>query len=201
MFDILLGIRNTVSRTEAKKLLEKAQLSEFRSVIKEKYPSQGSQTTPAHSNRDFVFIDYAPNVFRRIRRLFHIDAADYLLSLTAEYQLSEIMSPGKSKSFFYFSWDMKYMLKTLYPFEAEFLKKILVNYYEHLCKNNNTLLTRFLGFHALKTKKGPIRYFVVMNNIFTDNLDISLKYDLKGSLFGRSAFKSKAAVRKYLVNL
>jgi hypothetical protein len=92
-------------------LFLQAQLSEFRQVIKEKYPSRGSQTTPAHSNRDFTFIDYCPNVFRRIRQIFKIDAADYLLSLTAEYQLSEIISPGKSKSFFYFSWDMKYMLK------------------------------------------------------------------------------------------
>jgi 1-phosphatidylinositol-4-phosphate 5-kinase len=55
----------------------------------------GSHTTPAHSNRDFVFTDYMPNVFRRIRGLFGIDPTDYLLSLTAEYQLSEIISPGK----------------------------------------------------------------------------------------------------------
>ena len=72
-------------------------------MVREKYPSRGSQTTPAHSNRDFTFYDFCPSVFRRIRALFGIDAADYLLSLTAEYQLSEIISPGKSKSFFYFS--------------------------------------------------------------------------------------------------
>ncbi len=122
-----------------------------------------------------MFIDYMPNVFRRIRSLMGIDPTDYLLSLTAEYQLSEIISPGKSKSFFYFSWDMKYMLKTLFPFEADFLKKILRHYYEHLCLNHNTMLTRFLGFHAVKTNKGTVRHFVVMNNIFTDNLDINLK--------------------------
>ncbi len=86
---------------------------------------------------------------------------------------------------------MKYMLKTLYSYEADFLKKILRHYYEHLCMNRNTLLTRFLGFHAVKTSKGPVRHFVVMNNIFTDNLDINLKYDLKGSLHGRTAFPRK----------
>jgi 1-phosphatidylinositol-4-phosphate 5-kinase len=102
---------------------------------------------------------------------------------------------------------MKYMLKTLFPYEADFLKKILRHYYEHLCMNRNTLLTRFLGFHAVKTSKGAVRHFVVMNNIFTDNLDISLKYDLKGrkkkeffpfffqpaigSLHGRTAFPRK----------
>jgi hypothetical protein len=41
VFDILLGIRNTVSRTEAKKIPDKATQSEFNAVIKERYPSQG----------------------------------------------------------------------------------------------------------------------------------------------------------------
>ena len=86
---------------------------------------------------------------------------------------------------------MKYMLKTVYPFEAEFLKKILVNYYQHLCRNPNTLLTRFLGFHAVKPSKGQLQHFVVMNNIFADNLDIHLKYDLKGSTWGRTSWKGQ----------
>ncbi len=80
------------------------------------------------------------------------------------------------------------MLKTLFPFEAEFLRKILRHYYEHLCVNRHTLLAKFLGFHAVKFPGGAVRNFVVMNNIFSDNLDISLKFDLKGSLHGRTAF-------------
>jgi hypothetical protein len=41
VFDILLGIRNTVSRTEAKHIPDKALQSEFNAVTKERYPSQG----------------------------------------------------------------------------------------------------------------------------------------------------------------
>ncbi|KAI3479973.1 hypothetical protein L1887_57960 [Cichorium endivia] len=41
-------------------------------------------------------------VFRELREHFHLDAADYLLSLTSKYILSELGSPGKSGSFFYF---------------------------------------------------------------------------------------------------
>ena len=191
VFDILLGMRTNVSKAENRPLPAKAQLSEFRERSKDKYPSSGSSTTPAHSNKDFTFLDFAPLVFRRIRKLFGIAPGDYLMSLTAEYTLSEIISPGKSKSFFYFSYDMKYMLKTVYPYEAEFFKKILPHYYEHLYKNRNTLLTRFLGFHGLQMAKGKTMYFVVMNNVFKDNLDIGLKYDLKGSLHGRTSFPVK----------
>ncbi len=43
VFDILLGIRNTVSRTEAKKIPDKALQSEFNTVTKERYPSQGER--------------------------------------------------------------------------------------------------------------------------------------------------------------
>ncbi len=173
----------------ARPLAERAQLSEFREVIKTKY-GRGGIAIPGTS-RDFTFVDFAPLVFRRIRALFAIDEADYVVALTKEYNMSEIMSPGKSKSFFYFSRNLKYMLKTLYPYEAEFLRKILAHYYNHLCENRSTLLTRFLGFYAVKPHKGALRHFVVMNNVFHDNLDIQVKYDLKGSTFGRTAFPRK----------
>ena len=57
--------------------------------------------------------DYAPSIFRNIREAFGIDSADYLLSLTAEYILQEIITPGKSGAFFYFTQDTRYMLKTI----------------------------------------------------------------------------------------
>ena len=129
----------------SRQLPAKERQSEFNEVIKVRYPHTGSSTTPAHSNRDFKFFDYAPLVFRRIRNLFDIDQADYLLSLTQEYNMSEIVSPGKSKSFFYYSRNLKYMLKTLYDFEAEFLRKLLPHYYKHLCENRSSLLVRFFG--------------------------------------------------------
>jgi|SRR5271155_2265280 len=51
--------------------------------------SQGNELSPA-SKHDFKFKDYAPWVFRHLRALFHLDPADYLISLTSHILLSEL---------------------------------------------------------------------------------------------------------------
>lgn len=89
----------------------------------------GNETTPS-SRFDFKFKDYCPWVFRYIREASHIDAADYLVSLTGKYALSEMGSSGKSGSFFYFSQDYRFIIKTIRRSEHEFLRKILRFYFE-----------------------------------------------------------------------
>ena len=108
------------------------------------------------------------------------------MSLTGDYVLSEIVSPGKSGSFFYFSHDTKYMLKTITPSEKEFLKKILRGYHQHIMSNPDTLIIRFYGFHMVQPHGGPKMHFVVMGNIFAQSLDIQQRFDLKGSTIGRT---------------
>ena len=93
--------------------------------------SQGNELSPA-SKHDFKFKDYAPWVFRHLRALFHLDTADYLISLTSHILLSELGSPGKSGSFFYFSRDYRFVIKTLHHAEHLYLRKILRQYYEVL---------------------------------------------------------------------
>lgn len=51
------------------------------------------------------------------------------ISLTGDYILSELISPGRSGQFFYFSYDLRFMLKTITRGEAKFLKAILPSYY------------------------------------------------------------------------
>ncbi|CAG8486019.1 18916_t:CDS:10 [Gigaspora margarita] len=142
---------------------------------------------PDPTKYDFKFKDYAPWVFRRLREFFHIDAADYLVSLTSKYILSELNSPGKSGSFFYYSRDYRFIIKTIHHTEHKFLRKILKQYYEHVKANPDTLLSRFYGLHRVKLPRGPKIHFVVMNNIFPPHRDIHEIYDLKGSTVGRES--------------
>jgi 1-phosphatidylinositol-4-phosphate 5-kinase len=121
-----------------------------------------------------------------IRDAFHLDAADYLLSLTGKYVLSELESAGKSGSFFYYSQDYRFIIKTIHHSEHRFMLKILIHYYNHIKKNPHTLLSRIFGLHRVKLPGNKKIHFVVMGNVFPPNKDIHEIYDLKGSILGRS---------------
>lgn len=166
----------------------------------------GNELTPS-TKYDFKFKDYAPWVFRELREYFYLDPSDYLVSLTAKYILSELGSPGKSGSFFYFSRDYRFIIKTIRHSEHKFLRSILKEYHEHIKKNPHTLLSRFYGLHRVKLPRGKKIHFVIMNNLFPPHRDIHETYDLKVSpsplhLSARAdATKGSAIGRIYPENL
>ncbi|KAF2267618.1 SAICAR synthase-like protein [Lojkania enalia] len=182
-YNMLTGIRFVVSRTNAKMDRELTD-ADFEAKHKFSFDITGNELTPS-AKYDFKFKDYAPWVFRRLRTIFRLDPADYLVSLTSKYILSELGSPGKSGSFFYFSRDYKYIIKTIHHAEHKFLRKILKEYYNHVQENPNTLLSQFYGLHRVKMPFGRKIHFVVMNNLFPPHRDIHRTFDLKGSTIGR----------------
>ncbi|KAI0418959.1 hypothetical protein F5X98DRAFT_96996 [Xylaria grammica] len=182
-YNMLTGIRVSVSRTNAK-LDRPLTDDDFEAKQKSTFDIAGNELVPS-AKYDFKFKDYAPWVFRHLRALFRLDPADYLMSLTGKYILSELGSPGKSGSFFYFSRDYKYIIKTIHHGEHKFLRKILKEYYNHVIDNPNTLLSQFYGLHRVKMPYGKKIHFVVMNNLFPPHKDIHTTFDLKGSTIGR----------------
>lgn len=58
-------------------------------------------------------------LFRTLRKLFKVDAADYMLSICGNDALRELSSPGKSGSFFYLTNDDRYMIKTMKKAEVK----------------------------------------------------------------------------------
>jgi len=125
-------------------------------------------------------------VFAALREKFGICTADYLVSLTSEYLMSELPTPGKSGSLFYYSHDYRFLVKTITSGEQRTFRRMLPNYYLHVIQNKDTLLPKFFGLHRV-SMKGKSCYFVVMWNIFPATKEIHEKYDLKGSTAGRSA--------------
>lgn len=182
-YNMLTGIRFTVSRTNAK-IDRDLTDADFDARHKFSFDITGNELTPS-AKYDFKFKDYAPWVFRHLRNIFQLDPADYLVSLTSKYILSELGSPGKSGSFFYFSRDYKYIIKTIHHAEHKFLRKVLREYYNHVRSNPNTLLSQFYGLHRVKIPYGRKIHFVVMNNLFPPHRDIHRTFDLKGSTIGR----------------
>ncbi|KIO21250.1 hypothetical protein M407DRAFT_80598 [Tulasnella calospora MUT 4182] len=193
MYNMLTGIRVAVSRWGAKAKRPLAD-ADFTSSHKYSFDIAGNELTPS-VKYDFKFKDYAPNVFRELREdEFHLDPSDYLVSLTGKYILSELGSPGKSGSFFYFSRDYRFIIKTLHHGEHKFLRRVLKQYHAHLKANPHSLLSRFYGLHRVKMPHGKKIHFVVMNNLFPPHRDIHETYDLKGSTVGREYPEERAAV-------
>jgi len=183
MLNMLNGIRFSVTRCNAK---------EMRPLVPEDFTAKHKIALDVNNNEllpsseyYYKFKDYAPWVFRSIRDMCKIDTADYLMSLTDKYVLSELGSPGKSGSFFYYSQDYRFIIKTVHHSEHKYLLKILKNYYEHIKNNPDTLICKIYGLHRVKIPYGKKIHFIVMANIFPPDKDIHVKYDLKGSKIGR----------------
>ncbi|CAO3621426.1 unnamed protein product [Mucor hiemalis] len=183
MYNMLTGIRIAVSRVTAK--VDRPLTDEdFVAAHKLAFDVVGDELTPG-AKYDFKFKDYAPWVFRHLREKFGVDPADYLISLTSKYILSELGSPGKSGSFFYYSKDYRFIIKTIHYTEHKFMRKILKEYHQHIVDNTSTLLCRYYGLHRVKLPHGRKIHFVVMSNVFPPSKDIHETYDLKGSTLGR----------------
>ncbi|CAL9738244.1 phosphatidylinositol 4-phosphate 5-kinase Mss4p [Monosporozyma servazzii] len=140
----------------------------------------------------FKFKDYFGSKFQQIRETFNISNKDYLESLTSQYVLNELNSPGKSGSFFYFSKDYKYIIKTIHHSEHIHLRENLSKYVEYISDNPNTMLCQYYGLHRVKLPRSFKHrisnrkiYLVVMYNVFPPLAKIDLTYDLKGSKHGR----------------
>lgn len=156
---------------------------DFRSTAstKIKFPSDTSKD----SSFDFKWKDYCPTVFRYIREVDKIEAAEYMLSVCIHQTLRELTSAGKSSCLLYLPHDSRFVIKTIRKAEMKVLLEMLPNYYNHLSKYNNTLLTKFYGLHAVVPSIGRKVRFVVMRNIFCSELKIHRRFDLKGSSQGR----------------
>ena len=147
------------------------------------------------------FYDFAPKIFYNLRSLYNISNDDYLKSLgpenflcnliiTKNKSLKEICSTGKSGSFFYFSYDSKYLMKTIPESEFNKFKVMLQDYYRYMSDHPKTLLQRFFGLYICIFNDTKM-HFVVMNNVFNTPLRVHYKYDLKGSTYKRISRKCK----------
>ncbi|KAJ6715458.1 PHOSPHATIDYLINOSITOL 4-PHOSPHATE 5-KINASE 8 [Salix viminalis] len=202
MLNLQLGIRYTVGKITPVPMRE-VRDSDFgeRARIRMYFPRKGSQFTPPHYSIDFYWKDYCPMVFRNLREMFKLDAAEYMMSICGDDGLRELSSPGKSGSIFYLSHDDRFVIKTLKKFELKTLLQMLPNYYSHVGKYENTLVTKFFGVHRITVRGGRKVRFVVMGNMFCTELRIHRRYDLKGSTQGRYTDEDKVGENTTLKDL
>uniref|UniRef100_A0A0E0QC83 Phosphatidylinositol 4-phosphate 5-kinase n=1 Tax=Oryza rufipogon TaxID=4529 RepID=A0A0E0QC83_ORYRU len=199
MLNLQLGIRHAVGKQGPVTLDLKSSAFDPKEKVWTKFPPEGSKYTPPHNSCDFKWKDYCPQVFRTLRKLFKVDAADYMLSLCGSEALRELSSPGKSGSFFYLTNDDRYMIKTMKKSEVKMLLKMLPAYYNHVRSFENTLVTKFFGLHCVKlagANQKKVR-FVIMGNLFCSDHSIHRRFDLKGSSLGRTTDKPQTEIDQY----
>lgn len=161
---------------------------------------------PTGSIHQFSFIDLEPSLFSLLRNSYNVTPRLYRDSFriknAADVESSgmlEKFTEGKSGSFFYFTRDFRYIIKTVSASEERFLQKISYRYYRHMKANPDSLIVKFFGLH--KVRLAPEQHYitvVVMENIFNNqNLKIHERYDLKGSWVGRRSVKGKKTQEQY----
>ena len=175
-----MGIRTAVSKFASLPLQRALTSADFNQKWDGDFVARGTSETPAHRYADFQFKDYAPLVFRQLRERFGIEAPDYMLSIASEYVLVEMFTNSKSGSFFFYSSDFRFILKTCSKREAAFLMTALPQYHSHLMLNRYTLLSRIFGLHRVQMRSGRRVFFVVMGNVFPIDRPVHERYDLKG---------------------
>ena len=87
-------------------------------------------------------------------------------------------------SFFYFSSDNRFLVKTISQAESRTLQRILPDYLKHMLENRNTLLSRIFGLYKLKMDD-TTSIFVIMGNVFNPTVPIHQRYDLKVRVAGQ----------------
>jgi 1-phosphatidylinositol-4-phosphate 5-kinase len=134
-------------------------------------------------------VEYAPTVFEYLRMLDGIDLKIVEASLSVNKNLAGIQqlteSLGRSGSFFFFSHDRRFILKTIGESEQRFLIKILSAYTDFIRKNPKSLLARIYGCFTVRIDSVAPINLLFMENTFHRIPEPDMVFDLKGSLLGR----------------
>jgi len=143
---------------------------------------------------------YAPRTFSDLRSRFGIDEEEFERVMTNDgpYVSFQSNSKGAARAgtFFFFTQDGAYMVKTVKKMEAKAFLEMLGKYHQFMKHNSKrSLLTRCCGMYGIKTDANDVsmsededdHVFIVMNSVFPSEGShfIDERFDLKGSTVGR----------------
>lgn len=147
--------------------------------------------------------ELAPRVFKYLRQLDGYDDACLRDSLDPKKNVESIFkageSQGKSGSFFFFSEDRRFIIKTMTETDFSAFKKIFQAYVSHVSSNKESLLARVYGIYTIIMKnRDPINLIVMGNTKRTadDRLSLLYVFDLKGSTVNRKTKSKKGRALK-----
>jgi len=190
MYMLKMGIQRAVARQAGTAAMDATPLKAHLS-LRYRFTSDGSycpvKGLSTASKYEFEFEDYAPFVFRCIRRLQAVECSDFLRSICSG-GLRTMDAAGKSGSHFFLSNDGRFVLKTMFEAEVTFFRSILDRYVAYMTKERSTLICHFYGLYTIIPQQGSVMHFIAMENILPrPEVPVAQIFDLKGSTAGRQA--------------
>lgn len=120
--------------------------------------------------RNVVIKQYAPEVFKAIRALDEIENKDLIASLDPSKNISSIQKSGEgagaSGSFFFFTSDKRFTMKTMSIKEINHLLRVLPQYYEHVDSFKHSFIAKIYGIFTVRIDKfEPIHVMIMQNTM------------------------------------
>ncbi len=111
-------------------------------------------------------IEYAPEVFKKLRYIDGISNKEIFKSINVKYKANITDSQGFSQAIFISTQDNKYVLKTLKDQEFKnVFDKFLFFYVNYLEKNPDSLLCRIYGIYRIKpSDSSDYLLFILLKN-------------------------------------
>ena len=113
--------------------------------------------------------------FETIMKYDGITSEDIMNSMNIEKNIDRIFSAGEgagqSGSFFFFSYDNRFIIKTMRGSERQNLLNMLDDLLKHIVNTSNTtLISKIYGVFTIKSSMfSPIDIIVMQNSVLRDN--------------------------------
>lgn len=163
-----------------------------KSIKKEKDKTYESLLIPSDRTIKGNITEHFPKVFDSIRKIEDVNIKDISLSFDPDSNASLLKdikeSDGKSGSFFFFSYDKKFILKTITLSELNTIsEKFLKSYISYLnVAFDSSIITKIYGIYSITLSNNSCITVILMQNLNVFPSDLIFKvFDLKGSQVDR----------------
>jgi len=151
-------------------------------------------TKPTFIKLKSTFHSYENEKFAKLMALDKITHRDMIYSLSLEENRNMVFQAGegagKSGSFFFFSHDNQFLIKTLRGSEKKLLLGMLDDYIKHIEETDNkSLLARIYGVFTIKSNYFDSLDIMIMQNTsqLEDKDHPKMVFDIKGSTVNRKS--------------
>ena len=130
-------------------------------------------------------------MFQETFKEFYANPKVLLDSLSPKHNRDMIFKAGegagRSGSFFFFSFDRKFIIKTMTKDELDLIIRLMPHLKQHYKKNPKSLLSKIIGVFTVKSKRMQSVHIMLMENVLRLKKPENLKFifDLKGSMVDR----------------